>query len=135
MKEAKCLTITYLTKASYASLNGSDKEADNISSIKKIQMTDGKEYPYCSSQAVRRALREQLGALGFELSEGVAAAQAKGADAQRQADAVCVKRRRAKPRLFAGADYPRGAGALHTHPHHRLRQRRGYDRACGAQQH
>jgi len=79
MKEAKCLTITYLTKASYASLNGSDKEADNISSIKKIQMTDGKEYPYCSSQAVRRALREQLGALGFELSEGVAAAQAKGA--------------------------------------------------------
>lgn len=79
MKEAKCLTITYLTKGSYSSLNGSDKEADNISSIKKIQMYDGKEYPYCSSQAVRRALREQLANLGFELSEGVAGAQEKGA--------------------------------------------------------
>jgi len=79
MKNAKCLTITYLTKASYTSLNGSDKEADNISSIKKIQMNDGKEYPYCSSQAVRRALREQLSVLGYKLSEGVAASQKKGA--------------------------------------------------------
>lgn len=79
MKEAKCLTITYLTKGSYTSLNGSDKEADNITSIKKIQMYDGKEYPYCSSQAVRRALREQLATLGFELSEGVAGIQEKGA--------------------------------------------------------
>jgi CRISPR-associated protein Cst2 len=79
MKEAKCLTLTFVTWSSYASLNGSDKEADNISSIKKIQMNDGLEYPYCSSQAVRRALREQLAVLGFELSEGVVAAQAKGA--------------------------------------------------------
>lgn len=79
MSSAKCLTISYLTRASYASLNGSDKEADNISSIKKIQMNDGKEYPYCSSQAVRRALREQLAVLGHTLSEGVAATQKKGA--------------------------------------------------------
>ena len=50
----KCLTITYLTRASYASLNGSDKEADNISSIKKIRMNDDLEYPYKSSQAIRR---------------------------------------------------------------------------------
>jgi len=78
MKDAKALTITYLTKASYTSLNGSDKEADNISSIKKIQM-GGLEYPYCSSQAVRRALREQLAVLGHTLSEGVAAIQKKGA--------------------------------------------------------
>lgn len=78
MNNAKALTITYLTKASYASLNGSDKEADNISSIKKIQM-NGMEYPYCSSQAVRRALREQLAVLGNPLSEGVAASQKKGA--------------------------------------------------------
>lgn len=78
MNNAKALTITYLTKASYASLNGSDKEADNISSIKKIQM-NGLEYPYCSSQAVRRALREQLALLGNPLSEGVAASQKKGA--------------------------------------------------------
>lgn len=57
MSKAKALTITYLTKASYASLNGSDKEVDNISSIKKIMKSDGKEYPYCSSQAVRRAIK------------------------------------------------------------------------------
>lgn len=76
---AKCLTITYLTKGSYLSLNGSDKEADNIVSIKKIQMADGKEYPYCSSQAVRRAIREQLRTLGCELSEGVASEKEKGA--------------------------------------------------------
>lgn len=79
MKDAKCLTITYLVKSSYASLNGSDKEADNISSIKKIQTSDGKEYPYCSSQAVRRALREQLAVLGYKLSEGVASEKSKGA--------------------------------------------------------
>jgi CRISPR-associated protein Cst2 len=77
--EAKCLTITYLTKASYASLNGSDKEADNISSIKKIQMSDGREYPYKSSQALRRDLREQLAVLGENLSEAETAKQAKGA--------------------------------------------------------
>ena len=79
MKSAKALTITYLTKAGYASLNGSDKEADNISSIKKIRKNDGKDYPYCSSQAIRRALREQLSVLGFPLSEGVAGEQKKGA--------------------------------------------------------
>lgn len=77
--EAKCLTITYLTKASYASLNGSDKEADNISSIKKIQMSDGREYPYKSSQAIRRDLREQLAVMGESLSEAETAKQAKGA--------------------------------------------------------
>ena len=79
MKEAKALTITYLTKAGYASLNGSDKEADNISSIKKIRKNDGKDYPYCSSQAIRRALREQLAVMGFKLSEGVVGEKKKGA--------------------------------------------------------
>jgi len=77
--DGKALTITFLTKASYASLNGSDKEADNIVSIKKIQKRDGKEYPYCSSQAVRRALREQLAVMGWELSETSEAKQKKGA--------------------------------------------------------
>jgi len=79
LMQAKCLTITYLTKASYASLNGSDKEADNISSIKKIQAADGKEYPYKSSQAIRRDLREQLAVLGEKLSESTEAKQDKGA--------------------------------------------------------
>lgn len=79
MKKAKALTITYLTKAGYASLNGSDKEADNISSIKKIRKNDGKDYPYCSSQAIRRALREQLAVMGFQLTEGVEGEKKKGA--------------------------------------------------------
>lgn len=77
--DCKCITITYLTRASYASLNGSDKEADNISSIKKITMSDGMQYPYKSSQAIRRDLREQLSVMGWELSEAVVAKQAKGA--------------------------------------------------------
>jgi CRISPR-associated protein Cst2 len=83
MKEAKALTVTYLVQTSLASLNGSDKEADNISSIKKF--TRGLEqYPYGSAQWVRRALRDQLANLGWELSEGVAATISKGAATTRQ---------------------------------------------------
>jgi CRISPR-associated protein Cst2 len=78
MKNAKALTVTYITSVSLASLNGSDKEADNISSIKKFSReTD--QFPYGSAQWVRRALREQLGTLGLELSEGAAAKNPKGA--------------------------------------------------------
>lgn len=83
MKSAKALTLTYLTPVSFASLNGSDKEADNISSIKKIKV--GKEeFPYVSSQAVRRALRNQLEVLGRTLSEGEASKIAKGAATTKQ---------------------------------------------------
>ncbi len=83
MKSAKALTLTYLTPVSFASLNGSDKEADNISSIKKIKV--GKEeFPYVSSQAVRRALRNQLEVLGRTLSEGEAAKIKKGAATTKQ---------------------------------------------------
>lgn len=83
MKEAKALTITYLVQTSLASLNGSDKEADNISSIKKF--TRGTEqYPYGSAQWVRRALRDQLANLGWDLSEGVEATISKGAATTRQ---------------------------------------------------
>lgn len=78
IKQAKALTISYLTPVSFASLNGSDKEADNISSIKKISIGT-EEYPYVSSQAVRRALRNQLEVLGWDLSEGAAATIKKGA--------------------------------------------------------
>lgn len=80
--KAKAITVTYLTPVSFASLNGSDKEADNISSIKKLtRETDNgiKEFPYVSSQAIRRALRDQLATLGYSLSEGVTAKEAKGA--------------------------------------------------------
>ncbi len=83
MKDAKALTITYLTPVSFASLNGSDKEAENISSIKKLSRGT-EQYPYVSSQAVRRALRDQLPNLGWELSEGVAAQIVKGAATTQQ---------------------------------------------------
>jgi CRISPR-associated protein Cst2 len=77
-KDAKALTVTFLTPVSIGSLNGSDKEADNVSSIKKLTR-GAKTYPYVSSQALRRALRDQLGVLGHVLSEGQAAKQKKGA--------------------------------------------------------
>jgi CRISPR-associated protein Cst2 len=83
MKIVKALTLTYLTPVSFASLNGSDKEADNISSIKKISVGN-EQYPYVSSQAVRRALRNQLEVLGRTLSEGEAAKIAKGAATTKQ---------------------------------------------------
>ena len=83
MKKAKALTITYLTPVSFASLNGSDKEADNISSIKKITR-DTDQFPYVSSQAIRRALRDQLAVLGRDLSEGVSATIKKGAATTQQ---------------------------------------------------
>ena len=57
MKKAKTLRIIYLTEVS---INGSDKEAHNVSSIKKIRKNDGKDYPYCSLQTIKRALREQI---------------------------------------------------------------------------
>jgi len=68
MKNAKALTITYLTPVSFASLNGSDKEADNISNIKKITK-ETEQFPYVSAQAVRRALRDQLAVLGYKPCE------------------------------------------------------------------
>ena len=78
MKDAKALTITFLTPVSFASLNGADKETDNMSNIKKI--TRGTlQYPYVSSQAIRRALREQIAVLGEKMSESQAATIAKGA--------------------------------------------------------
>ena len=72
-----------------ASLNGSDKEADTISSIKKITVGT-EEYPYVSSQAVRRALRNQLAVLGWELSEGVVATIEKGAATTKQKPAEYI---------------------------------------------
>lgn len=62
------ITITYLAKISYASLNGGDSDTDNINVIKKITAYDGTEYPYVSSQALRRALRDQLSTLGCQMS-------------------------------------------------------------------
>jgi CRISPR-associated protein Cst2 len=62
------ITITYLTKVSFASLNGADKDVDNINPIKKITLSNNQELPYLSSQAIRRALRDRLEELGWEIS-------------------------------------------------------------------
>jgi len=62
------ITITYLSKVSFASLNGSDKEVDNINPIKKVTLQNGEELPYVSSQAIRRALRDKLEELGSGIS-------------------------------------------------------------------
>jgi CRISPR-associated protein Cst2 len=74
---SKALTITFLTTVSFASLNGSDKEADNMTGIKKLTRNT-EQYPYVSAQAIRRALRDQLAVLGYPLSETVAATIKKG---------------------------------------------------------
>ncbi len=73
------ITITYLSKVSFASLNGSDKEVDNINPIKKITLANGEELPYVSSQALRRALRDRLEEMGYELSPIQEASAKKGA--------------------------------------------------------
>lgn len=62
------ITITYLSKVSFASLNGGDKEVDNINPIKKVTLSNGEELPYVSSQAIRRALRDKIEELGYDTS-------------------------------------------------------------------
>lgn len=77
--QTNSITITYLTQVSFASLNGADKEVDNVNPIKKITLNDGSELPYVSSQAIRRAIRDQLGELGWELSPVSMPSEKKGA--------------------------------------------------------
>lgn len=73
------ITITYLSKVSLASLNGSDKEVDNINPIKKVTLQSGEELPYVSSQAIRRALRDKIEELGHSLSPVGESSTSKGA--------------------------------------------------------
>jgi len=73
------ITITYLSKVSFASLNGSDKEVDNINPIKKVTLQNGEELPYVSSQAIRRALRDKLEELGQPISPVGESSTSKGA--------------------------------------------------------
>lgn len=76
---ANSLTITYLSKVSLASLNGSDKEVDNINPIKKVTLPNGEQLPYVSSQAIRRALRDKLEELGHSVSPVQESSTSKGA--------------------------------------------------------
>ncbi len=79
MKNVNSITITYLSKVSFASLNGADKEVDNINPIKKITLANGTELPYVSAQALRRAMRDRLADMGFELSPIQPPSKTKGA--------------------------------------------------------
>jgi len=67
-RKPNCLTITYLSKVTFASLNGADKDVDNINPIKKLSLNNGQELPYVSSQTIRRALRDNLEDMGCEIS-------------------------------------------------------------------
>lgn len=73
------ITITYLSKVSLASLNGSDKEVDNINPIKKVTLQNGEQLPYVSSQAIRRALRDKIEELGHTISPVGSSSTDKGA--------------------------------------------------------
>jgi len=75
----KCLTISYIAKVSFGSPNGGDKDIDNVNPIKKVTLANGDFIPYISSQAVRRALRDGLLGLGYNLSEIDEASVKKGA--------------------------------------------------------
>ena len=110
IEQAKALTITFLSPVSLGSLNGSDKEADNLSSIKKL--TRGtKTFPYVSSQAVRRAMRDQLGVMGQVLSEGQIAKKAKGA-----AITKCLPSEYLDDDLFGFMDATKGGTHKRTSP-------------------
>lgn len=67
--KSNSITITYLSKVSFASLNGADKDVDNINPIKKVTLDNGTELPYVSSQALRRALRDRMGEMGKAISQ------------------------------------------------------------------
>lgn len=105
------ITITYLSKVSFASLNGGDKEVDNIVSIKKIKDADGVEYPYMSSQAIRRALRDKIKEMGWAVSEVGAASEDKGA-----AKTECNPEKFIDDDLFGFMDAVKGGTVVRTSP-------------------
>ena len=105
------ITVTYLSKVSFASLNGGDKEVDNIVSIKKIKDADGVEYPYMSSQAIRRALRDKIKEMGWAVSIAGAASEDKGA-----AKTECNPEKFIDDDLFGFMDAVKGGTVVRTSP-------------------
>lgn len=64
LRPSKGLAITYLVRLSIASPSGGRSEIENLNVIKKIR--EGfLDFPYASSQAMKRALRDTLKGLGF----------------------------------------------------------------------
>lgn len=69
MSATNSITLTFLSKVTFASLNGADKDVDNINPIKKITLASGEQLPYVSAQALRRALRDRLAEMGEPISK------------------------------------------------------------------
>lgn len=67
LQPSKGLAITYLIRLSIASPSGGRSEIENLNVIKKIR--EGfLDFPYASSQAMKRALRDTLKGLGYPIS-------------------------------------------------------------------
>ena len=67
LSPSKGLAITYLVRLSIGSPSGGRSEIENLNVIKKIR--EGfLDFPYASSQAMKRALRETLKGLGYKAS-------------------------------------------------------------------
>lgn len=105
------LTITYLAKVSFASLNGGDKEVDNINTIKKVTLENGDQLPYMSSQAVRRALRDKIQELGWPVSPVGESSEAKGA-----AKTACDPEKYIDDDLFGFMDAAKAGTFVRTSP-------------------
>lgn len=70
------LAITYLVRLSIGSPSGGRSEIENLNVIKKIR--EGfLDFPYASSQAMKRALRDTLKGLGYSVSPIINSAPAK----------------------------------------------------------
>ncbi len=78
LRPSKGLAITYLVRLSIASPSGGRSEIENLNVIKKIR--EGfLDYPYASSQAMKRALRDTLKGLGYSVSPIISSSPARTA--------------------------------------------------------
>lgn len=76
LKPSKGLAITYLVRLSIASPSGGRSEIENLNVIKKIR--EGfLDFPYASSQAMKRALRDTMKGLGYSVSPIVTSSPAR----------------------------------------------------------
>ncbi|GFO97421.1 DevR family CriSPR-associated autoregulator [groundwater metagenome] len=76
LKPSKGLAITYLVRLSIASPSGGRSEIENLNVIKKIR--EGfLDFPYASSQAMKRALRDTMRGLGYSVSPMITSSPAR----------------------------------------------------------
>lgn len=78
LQPSKGLAITYLVRLSIASPSGGRSEIENLNVIKKVR--EGfLDFPYASSQAMKRALRDTLKGLGCLVSPVITSSPARTA--------------------------------------------------------